>query len=381
MYYSTYLQLDKVLSAQQPQSTKDLTLPAHDEMLFIIVHQAYELWFKQILHELAAVNTTLHQRNIDDNSEEMALAIHRLDRVKRIIRLLTGHMDVLDTMQPIDFLEFRALLTPASGFQSVQFREIEAMLGLSMNARHEPEHYKNAGAHKGGFTAEDHEAITAVEAKPTILSGLKQWLDRMPFLSDMHLADYVSSTPKTHPMKDGRTDPLMIDYYFTYEGLQIESRDSKISTLALRAGMGEETKTHVDKVTNAFNSAIKNFTDTFFLIGSGPFSPKEMRSALFITAYRHMPMLRLPYELITSLVEVDELLSAWRFRHFQIAMRMIGNKPGTGGSDGGSYLFGALQKNKVFADLGVLPTYYIARNQLPILPEGMTNALKFQQTQ
>lgn len=377
MYYSEYLELDKVLSAQHPRSTSALTLPSHDEMLFIIVHQSYELWFKQILHELQSVNEMLHRDRIDDNSEEMTQAIQRLDRVKRIIKLLIQHMDVLDTMQPIDFLEFRGLLSPASGFQSRQFRQIEALLGLRMDARHNSSHYKNTEVHKGGFKLEDHKAITETEEAPTILSGLKRWLDRMPFLSQEYMVDYVSSTPKSYHLNESGADPVMIDYSFVYTGIQAEARDAKISDLGRKETMGHDIKDDVSKIIMTFNEAVDNFMQTFIFKGSGSFTAKEMRSAIFITAYRHMPMLNLPYQLITSLVEIDELLSSWRYRHFQIAMKMIGNKQGTGGSEGAGYLFGALMKNKVFHDLAILPTYYLRRDQLPILGEKLTSDLTF----
>ena len=105
--------------------------PAHDELLFIIVHQAYELWFKQLLHELTAVrDAMLASRGPDaEHGRPTWLARHLLRRVHVIERLLVSQIDVLETMTPQDFLEFRAALAPASGFQSVQFRELEFLSG------------------------------------------------------------------------------------------------------------------------------------------------------------------------------------------------------------------------------------------------------------
>src|SRR5688572_18530053 len=125
LYYSTYLELDKILKAQNPQSYKHGNQPAHDEMLFIIVHQAYELWFKQILFELEFVCDVFKKEKIDDNSEDLNLVRHRLNRVVRILELLNLQVGLMDTMTPLDFLEFRNLLTPSSGFQSLQFRLVE----------------------------------------------------------------------------------------------------------------------------------------------------------------------------------------------------------------------------------------------------------------
>src|ERR1700722_10386283 len=116
--YGSYLRLPELLAQQVPQ----VHPPAHDELLFITVHQAYELWFKQLLHDLTGVRDAL----IADQTWK---ARHLLHRAHVIERLLVSQIDVLETMTPQDFLEFRAALAPASGFQSVQFRELEFLSG------------------------------------------------------------------------------------------------------------------------------------------------------------------------------------------------------------------------------------------------------------
>ncbi|HTC81252.1 MAG TPA: tryptophan 2,3-dioxygenase family protein, partial [Acidimicrobiia bacterium] len=124
VYYWSYLHLDQLLSAQVPLSDP----PAHDEVLFIVVHQAFELWFKQILFELDAVLAVMGQDVVAE--KDMGEVVAHLMRITRIQRLLTDQIEVLETMTPLDFLEFRDVLIPASGFQSVQFRLIENKLGL-----------------------------------------------------------------------------------------------------------------------------------------------------------------------------------------------------------------------------------------------------------
>ena len=105
-------------------------------MLFIIIHQTYELWFKQILHELGIAQRVFQQSNINDNSPDLPNVVHRLNRVSEILEVLIDQMFVLETMTPLDFLDFRNLLRPASGFQSIQFKIVEASLGLrSSSAR------------------------------------------------------------------------------------------------------------------------------------------------------------------------------------------------------------------------------------------------------
>ncbi|MEP6811320.1 MAG: tryptophan 2,3-dioxygenase family protein, partial [Chthoniobacterales bacterium] len=122
-YYGDYLGIDALLELQKPLSLKEGKLIAHDEMLFIIVHQAYELWFKQIRYELEACSEVLSKPAADDDGPDMNVVVHRLKRIVEIWKLLNHQVDVLETMTPLDFLEFRELLHGASGFQSKQFRQ------------------------------------------------------------------------------------------------------------------------------------------------------------------------------------------------------------------------------------------------------------------
>lgn len=114
--YGEYLALDELLQLQRPASEE------HDEILFIVIHQTYELWFRQLLHETAELRRRLE-------AKEVALALHTLTRMRHIMKTLVGQVDVLETMTPVSFNSFRARLETASGFQSVQFREIEAVFG------------------------------------------------------------------------------------------------------------------------------------------------------------------------------------------------------------------------------------------------------------
>jgi tryptophan 2,3-dioxygenase len=116
--YASYLDLEKLLTLQKPRSTP----PEHDEMLFIIIHQTYELWFKQLLHEFEKINH-------DFSAGDLFGAIHSFKRVRTIMKVLVAQIDILETMTPSSFSSFRDRLETASGFQSVQFREIEFVLG------------------------------------------------------------------------------------------------------------------------------------------------------------------------------------------------------------------------------------------------------------
>ena len=125
--YGKYLQLNKLLDSQSLKSTEEGN-EIHDEMLFIIIHQAYELWFKQIQHELDDVLDIFSKEYIDE--KQIGIAVSRLRGITENQKVLVDQLNVLETMTALDFLEFRHLLSPASGFQSVQFREIENKLGV-----------------------------------------------------------------------------------------------------------------------------------------------------------------------------------------------------------------------------------------------------------
>ena len=122
--YGSYLHIDELLAQQVPESDP----PAHDELLFITIHQVYELWFKLLLHELTTVRDLLIDGGA--SAEAMWTARHLLRRVEQVEQVLIAQLPVLETMTPQDFLDFRSLLAPASGFQSVQFRELEFLSGL-----------------------------------------------------------------------------------------------------------------------------------------------------------------------------------------------------------------------------------------------------------
>jgi tryptophan 2,3-dioxygenase len=125
--YGSYLALEQLLSAQRFESEP----PAHDELLFITIHQVYELWFKQLLHEATAARDAMLGRDAGavDGAKRLWWAQHLLQRMHAIERVLVSQVDVLETMTPQDFLVFRQALAPASGFQSVQYRELEFLSG------------------------------------------------------------------------------------------------------------------------------------------------------------------------------------------------------------------------------------------------------------
>ena len=174
-YYAEYLRLDRLLDAQRLASAGRGS-PAHDEMLFIIVHQAFELWFKQILWELDAVMATMAADHVP--SRELSRVVARLRRITEIQPLLRQQLEVLETMTPLDFLDFRDELVPASGFQSVQFRLIENRLGVDPATRLR---IKGAPYH-AVLTPEDRKLVEEAQRAPSLRDHLDRWLARTPFL-------------------------------------------------------------------------------------------------------------------------------------------------------------------------------------------------------
>ncbi|RYY28134.1 MAG: tryptophan 2,3-dioxygenase, partial [Chitinophagaceae bacterium] len=177
IHYSDYLQLEKILNAQFPESDKTGE-PAHDEMLFIVIHQAYELWFKQLNFEIDSVLEIMKKPAIDDNSPELQTVVHRCSRIVNILKLLVHQIDIMETMTPMDFLDFRDLLRPASGFQSWQFKLLEAKLGLAFEHRHGQNYYISQ------LKEQEIAIIREGEAAVSLLQLVNNWLERMPFFSE-----------------------------------------------------------------------------------------------------------------------------------------------------------------------------------------------------
>ena len=151
--YSGYLRLDQLLSAQQPRSSE------HDEMLFIVIHQIYELWFKQLLHELGKLQAELEAGSTTH-------AMRTLRRTLAILKIVVSQLDVLETMTPTQFTRFRDWLGTSSGFESAQFRELEAVLGRRDRAM--------VAAH--ALTEAERERITAAMSRPSLFDSFARYL-------------------------------------------------------------------------------------------------------------------------------------------------------------------------------------------------------------
>ena len=340
VHYSDYLQLEKILDAQFPESNR-LQTPAHDEMLFIVIHQAYELWFKQLLHETDSIVEILKKPALNDNSPELQTVVHRLSRMATILRVLVHQIDIMETMTPMDFLDFRDMLRPASGFQSVQFKVLEAKLGLKFEHRHGQEYYISQ------LRSPEVDAVKKAEAGNSLLHLLNAWLERMPFFDEPELwQGFITASPRSE------LHPFWSEYRHRYAQSLAEPEQSNL------AGF--------DKVFLEDGEA-RNL------------SAKASRAALFIMLYRGYPILQLPFQLLNNLLEIDEQLSTWRYRHVSMVQRMIGTRIGTGGSSGRDYLRSALDKHYIFKEIAQLTSFLIERRMLPQLSGTMERRLGFVQ--
>ena len=342
VHYHDYLQLDKILNAQFPESDKQ-QLPAHDEMLFIVIHQAYELWFKQLHHEVDSVVNIFAKPSLNDNSPELQTIVHRLSRCVTILRVLVHQIDIMETMTPMDFLDFRDMLRPASGFQSWQFKELEAKLGLKFEHRHGKEYYT------AQLRREHIDVIKKAESDQSLLQLLNVWLERIPFF------DEKENWGKAYSETRESGHPFWIEYRQRYTESLDESEKDNLAAF--------------DEVfLNDLPSPAK---ENLWL------SAAASRAALFILLYRGYPILQLPFQLLNSLLEIDEQLSSWRYRHMNMVHRMIGTRIGTGGSTGKDYLKAAADKHYIFKEIAQLNSFLIERGKLPALPYYMEERLGF----
>ena len=259
--YISYLKVDELLSLQQPESDGE-----HDEMLFIVIHQTYELWFKQMLHEIAEV-----QKTLEAGKSHRSLAI--LGRVRTIMKTCVGQLDILETMTPLQFNTFRGRLQSSSGFQSAQFREFEAVLGRRDQA--------GAGADKK---------------------------------SGMGMAEHlIPGSPARARVEDAMQRRSLWDSALIY----LESRGHKMPAEVMNRDVTVGYTDH-EGVQEVLLNVHRN----------------DAESAMICEA----------------LVDIDEGLQEWRYRHVKMVERTIGHKMGSGGSSGVGYLSSTLFR-PVFADL------------------------------
>ena len=334
LYYWDYLHLDEILSSQRLKSAEH-GHEVHDEHLFIVVHQTYELWFKQIIVELGSALDLLSASPVGDR--DFGVALVRLERVVTIQRHLVSQLDVLETMTPLDFLEFRSYLLPASGFQSVQFRLIENMVGLRQRDRLTVQGHDYAATLR-----EDHaELVRRTEASPSLFDLVDRWLARNPYVK-FEGFDFVDAYRSVITER--------------HEATRRELQGSPVQLAAFEKGI-----TKFDAVLD------RDVWDDDVARGNRRLSYDAFVSALEISLYRDAPVFHSAHRLLTTLIDMDEALTLWRQRHAVMAHRMLGRLTGSAGS-GYNYLDQTASQYSPFRDIFDLATYLVARDTLPPLP-------------
>ncbi len=352
VYYGDYLGLDKLLGAQDCHSAK-YGEPAHDEMLFIVVHQAYELWFKQILHELTSVIDVFAAKRVED--QQLPVVVHRLKRIITIQRLINDQIAIMETMTPQDFLSFRDYLVPASGFQSIQFKMLEILLGLKRHFRinFDQQSFLNR------LNEKDRAFLTDLENKPSLFELIDQWLARMPFLNTQGFAFWEH-------------------YKLATDAMLADDEQTILTNLTLTEAQTERELKELASVKERFDALFdEKAYATLQAQGQFRLSHKAMLAALFIEQYREEPVFNLAHQLIQCLTEIDENLTIWRFKHAMMVQRMLGGKIGTGGSSGHEYLKKTTESNRIFTDFFNMAMFLLPKNSLPQLPQQIKDLLGF----
>jgi tryptophan 2,3-dioxygenase len=334
LYYWDYLRLDDILNSQHPKSAERGNA-VHDEYFFIATHQTYELWFKQMLVELDSIMAIFSEEVVSES--ELSIAVARLERLNSIQKLLVHQIEVLETMTPLDFLDFRSLLLPASGFQSIQFRLIENKFGLRQSDR-----LSVQGHHYADTLRDDHaELVKRSEVAPSLFDQVERWLARNPFVRTKDF-DFVSTYQQIVRAKHNATRLALAD-----DPKQLAGFESNIR-----------------KFDSLFDPELWNEE---VLAGTRRFSFDAFMGALLIFLYRDQPTFQTPNRFLVALMDTDEALTIWRHRHALLAHRMLGRLTGTAGS-GYDYLNETAGRYAPFKDLFDVATYLIPSSSLPDLP-------------
>ncbi|NWV26781.1 T23O dioxygenase, partial [Origma solitaria] len=340
LIYGEYLQLDKILNAQELESEKK-GKKIHDEHLFIVTHQAYELWFKQILWEMDSVRVIFQNGHVRDE-RNMLKVITRMNRISLILKLLVEQFAVLETMTALDFFDFRYHLSPASGFQSLQFRLLENKIGVPQSLRvpYNRRHYRD------NFKGQDYELLLKSEQEPTLLQLVEAWLERTPGL-DAEEFDFWGQ------LEVNVSKGLEEEFDLIQAKAESEEKDDLLS----------EYQKQRDALLSLFD---EKRHEHLLSKGERRLSYKALKGALMIYFYREEPRFQVPFQLLTSLMDLDVLMTKWRYNHVCLVHRMIGSKAGTGGSSGYHYLRSTVSdRYKVFVDLFNLATFLVPRHWIP----------------
>jgi len=351
--YWDYLRLDQLLELQGGvEGTEEGQLA--DELHFIVVHQAYELWFKLVLRSVRLAISHLDQPRVDE--ETIPHVVHHLRRINTILRLGVAQFEVVETLTPQGFLDFRDKLVPASGFQSFQMRELEILMGLEdadriTYGKVDPIQHIDASAHDTPAGRLARKRVATARGERSMLVVLNDWLYRTPIQGSV-------------PGDEG-DDDIVTAFIEAYLARMDQQFDGSLERLvaALDAKDPDAMRTRFDDL----RVAARAFLHAETVPEATRARIRRVRAAaLFIESYRELPLLSWPRLLLDLVVEMEEQMVLWRHRHARMVERLIGRRVGTGGSEGVNYLdrTGAY---RVFRDLWAIRTVLLPKRLVPAL--------------
>jgi tryptophan 2,3-dioxygenase len=350
--YWDYLKLDRLLDLQGGLEDDESELMP-DELHFIVVHQAFELWFKLMVRELRLARDHLAAPLVPE--EKIPFVVHHLNRVSSILRLIVEQFGVMETLTPQDFLAFRDKLIPASGFQSFQLRELEILLGLEDSQRlaygeTDPlQHIE--GLAKGSPAGElAWKTIQRARNELSVKGALQEWLFRTPV---------QGSSPGE--AGDDETVLQFLQQYF-----QVLQANNVEKTEHLIRAIGTDPEPIKKRVAEGEVAARRFLFAEDAEAGQEPRLRRIRAGVLFIESYRELPLLAWPRLLIDTVVELEEQLVLFRTRHARMVERIIGRRVGTGGSSGVDYL-DQTTRYRIFDDLWTVRTILLPKELLPEL--------------
>lgn len=336
MTYGNYLQLDELLSLQSGPEGHE-PAPSNHEMHFIVVHQAFELWFKQVNRELEDALNLMNVPEVDE--KQIPVIVSHLERCSEIFRLLASQWKVMETLSPQDFLAFRDRLGTSSGFESWQMRTLEMLLGLKSEQR------------IGGMDPMIHNRKLHSEGKlsDSVMANMNR-IDQLPSLNDV-LLRWLARTPVNGVSGDLGVLRSFVDGHLS---AMTEHGESVIAHM-VKIGHGTE-----EVIRPRIEAGIQGATD--FLLPEGEVVPARA-GLLFIESFRELPLLSWPRRLIDTMVDLEQAMLLFRSHHARMVERMIGRRMGTGGSSGVDYLDMTL-KYRIFTDLWAVRTMLVKRDAL-----------------
>ena len=336
MTYGNYLQLEELLSLQSGPEGHE-PAPSNHEMHFIVVHQAFELWFKQVNRELECALDLMNVPEVDE--KQIPVIVSHLERCSEIFRLLASQWKVMETLSPQDFLAFRDRLGTSSGFESWQMRTLEMLLGLKSEQR------------IGGMDPMTHNRKLHSEGKlsDSVMANMDR-IDQLPSLNDV-LLRWLARTPVNGVSGDLGVLRSFVDGHLS---AMTEHGESVIAHM-VKIGHGTE-----EVIRPRIESGIQGARD--FLLPEGEVMPARA-GLLFIESFRELPLLSWPRRLIDTMVDLEQAMLLFRSHHARMVERMIGRRMGTGGSSGVDYLDMTL-KYRIFTDLWAVRTMLVKRDAL-----------------